>query len=109
MKLTNIDFQIVDWAQIPTQVFAGEAGTAIWRVRQVGDIRIRMIEYSVGYRADHWCEKGHLLLCLEGTLETEFPDGRVVVLTPSMSYFVADGIQPHRSSARSGAKLYIVD
>jgi quercetin dioxygenase-like cupin family protein len=68
-----------------------------------------MVEYSPGYAADHWCEKGHILLVLEGELRTELKDGRVVVLRPGMSYEVADGAQPHRSTTATGAKLFIVD
>jgi quercetin dioxygenase-like cupin family protein len=76
---------------------------------QFGDIRIRRVDYSAGYRADHWCEKGHILHCLEGELRTELQDGRTLVMTPGMSYTVADGAQPHRSRTATGAKLFIVD
>jgi quercetin dioxygenase-like cupin family protein len=82
---------------------------ALWRTKQHGDLRVRMVEYSPGYAADHWCEKGHILLVLEGELRTELKDGRVVVLRPGMSYEVADGAQPHRSTTATGAKLFIVD
>ena len=68
-----------------------------------------MVEYSPGYCADHWCSKGHFLLCLAGELETELADGRRFTLTPGVSYQVADGAEPHRSSTRSGATLYVVD
>lgn len=74
-----------------------------------GDIRVRIVEYSPGYLADHWCSKGHILMCLEGELTTELEDGRVFVLTPGMSYQVADGEEPHRSSTVGGAKLFVVD
>ncbi len=75
----------------------------------MGDIRIRRVDYSAGYRADHWCDKGHILHCLEGELHTELKDGRTVVMTPGSSYIVADGAQPHRSFTSAGAKLFIVD
>ena len=70
---------------------------------------MRMVEYSPGYVADHWCEKGHILLCVNGELHTRLKDGRVVVLTSGMSYEVADGVEPHRSEAPDGATLFIVD
>jgi hypothetical protein len=82
---------------------------ALWRTRQLGDIRVRMVDYSPGYRADHWCSKGHVLLCLEGELHTELRDGRTFVLTPGTSYQVGDDGEAHRSSTRTGAKLFIVD
>jgi quercetin dioxygenase-like cupin family protein len=82
---------------------------ANWRTLTFGGIRVRMVEYTPGYLADHWCSKGHILLCLEGELYTELADGRKFVLTPGISYQVADNAEPHRSSTRTGAKLFIVD
>jgi quercetin dioxygenase-like cupin family protein len=82
---------------------------AIWRTRDFSGIRVRMVEYSPGYRADHWCSKGHILLVLSGELETELADGRVVRLCAGQSYQVADGAEAHRSSTAAGATLFIVD
>jgi uncharacterized cupin superfamily protein len=109
MKIENLPFGTTNWANVEPTVHAGESGQALWRTRQFGDVRVRMLEYSPGYRADHWCEKGHFLLVLEGELVTELADGRVVTLTPGMSYQVADGAEPHRSSTARGAKLFVVD
>jgi len=109
MRLTDIPFDTTDWGTIDPTEHAGETGIARWRTRHFGDIRVRMVEYSAGYRADHWCEKGHILLCIAGELETELADGRRFVLRPGVSYHVADGAEPHRSSTRLGATLFIVD
>lgn len=109
MQIRDLAFCVTDWSTIEPTRHAGESGVALWRTRQFKDIRVRMVEYSPGYRADHWCAKGHLLLCLEGELHTELQDGRVFVLRPGMSYQVADGAEPHLSSAPQGAKLFIVD
>ena len=109
MDMRDIPFGTTDWAEIPPTQHPGETGVAYWRTRQFGVIRVRMVEYSPGYLADHWCSKGHILLCLEGELHTELRDGRKIVLTPGTSYQVADNTQPHRSSTPSGAKLFIVD
>jgi hypothetical protein len=109
MHLEGIPFESTDWSEVAPTEHPGETGVALWRTRQFGDIRVRIVEYSAGYRADHWCEKGHILLCLEGELHTELADGRIVVLTPGMSYQVADGLSSHRSLAPRGAKLFIVD
>jgi quercetin dioxygenase-like cupin family protein len=108
MKIDGVPFGTVDWSAVETVTHRGESGEARWRTRQFGDVRVRMLEYSAGYRADHWCTKGHLLLCLEGELHTELADGRVFELRPGMSYQVADGAEPHRSFAPSGAK-FVVD
>ena len=109
MELCGIPFETTDWSTVPTTEHEGETGVARWRTRQLGDLRVRVVEYSPGYLADHWCEKGHVLLCLEGELRTELKDGRVFVLTPGMSYQVADHDAPHRSVTAVGAKLFIVD
>lgn len=109
MHLTNIPFDTTDWSAITPTEHAGDSGVALWRTRQCGDVRVRMVEYTPGYVADHWCAKGHILLCLSGELHTELRDGRVFVLRAGMSYQVADGDAPHRSIAPTGATLFIVD
>jgi hypothetical protein len=109
MKLSGIPFGTTDWSTVERTEHRGERGVAHWRTRHFGDIRVRMVEYSAGYLADHWCEKGHILLCLAGRLDTELADGRTFVLTPGTSYQVADGAEPHRSSTDAGATLFIVD
>ncbi|MCM5681079.1 DHCW motif cupin fold protein [Schlegelella sp. S2-27] len=109
MKINDIPFGTTDWSAVEQTEHAGEAGTAYWRTRRFGDIRVRMVEYTPGYVADHWCEKGHILLCLEGELSTELADGRQFVLRPGMSYQVADQAETHRSSTGTGARLFVVD
>jgi quercetin dioxygenase-like cupin family protein len=109
MDMKNIPFGTTDWLDIiPTQ-HKGESGTAFWRTQQFDTIRVRLVEYSPGYRADHWCRKGHILFCLEGELHTELEDGRTFMLTPGVSYQVADNAEAHRSHTITGAKLLIVD
>src|ERR1700743_1772038 len=109
MELSDIPFCTTDWAGIEPTEHKGEVGMAYWRTRQFGAIRVRMVEYSPGYLADHWCSKGHILLCTEGVLDTELKDGRRFTLKPGMSYQVADEHAPHPSSTTMGAKLFIVD
>jgi hypothetical protein len=109
MKLVGIPFEVVDWSAVEATEHPGVVGVARWRTRQLGDIRVRLVEYSPGYLADHWCSKGHILLVLDGELDTELADGRTFTLKPGMSYQVADGAAPHRSATRSGARLFIVD
>ena len=109
MNMTGIPFGTTDWNAIEKVRYEGERGQAYWRTRQFGDIRVRMVEYTPGYRADHWCEKGHIILCLEGELHTELADGRTFVLKPGMSCQVADLADAHRSFTPVGAKLFVVD
>ncbi len=109
MRLDGIPFGVTEWAQVEAVERPGEQGTVRSRVRQFEAVRVRMVEYSAGYRADHWCAKGHILLCLAGELHTELEDGRQFVLRPGTSYQVADDAERHRSSTPSGATLFIVD
>jgi len=109
MQIDDIPFGLTDWSRIEATMHHGSTGTATWRTQQFGAIRVRVVEYSPNYLADHWCEKGHILLCLEGELETQLADGRKFVLTPGVSYQVAAHAEPHRSSTRVGAKLFVVD
>ena len=110
MKIPTLPFTVTNWADIVPTEHAGDTGTATWRTIEIGDVRVRMVEYAPGYLADHWCDRGHVLLVLEGELDTELRDGRIVRLGPGMSYQVSDfGDAAHRSSTRTGAKLFIVD
>ena len=109
MLISDIPFGTTDWNAVETTDHDGEAGVARWRTRTFGNIRVRMVDYSAGYRANHWCEKGHILLCIAGELETELQDGRRFLLRPGMSYQVADRAEAHRSSTTTGATLFIVD
>jgi len=109
MEMNNIPFGTTAWLQIAPTEHKGETGVATWHTRQFDTIRVRIVEYSPGYKADHWCKKGHILLCLEGELHTELADGREFVLTPGVSYQLADEAEPHRSSTQTGAKIFIVD
>jgi len=109
MNLSNIPFGTTDWSDIEPTEHNGITGKAYWRTQNFGGIRVRMVEYTPGYFADHWCKKGHILLCLEGELNTELEDGRTFILKPGMSYQVADNAEPHRSQTATGAKLFVVD
>ncbi|MCF8478899.1 MAG: DHCW motif cupin fold protein [Rhodospirillum sp.] len=110
MKLPDQPFVVTDWSTVPVTEHPGETGKAFWRTLTMGDARIRQVEYTAGYLADHWCDRGHILYVLEGELETELRDGRRFTLSPGMSYQVSDfGDPAHRSSTKTGAKLFIVD
>jgi hypothetical protein len=105
----NLPFAVTDWSTVGPERHPGETGHAVWRTCHFGEARVRMVRYSAGYLADHWCTKGHILLCLAGELTTELSDGRVFTLLPGMSYQVADDAEPHRSRTEIGAHLFIVD
>jgi len=109
MQLSSFPFQTLDWSSIPRKEHKGETGIAYWQVFMMGEMRVRKVEYSTGYKADHWCKKGHIILCTEGEMDTELDDGRIMKLTAGMTYFVGDDCEAHRTSTKNGCKLFIVD
>jgi len=109
MRIDGVPFSTTDWSKLPGTEHPGETGMATWRTVEAGNVRVRMVEYSPGYLADHWCNRGHVILVLEGELVTELAGGATHVLRPGQSYQVAEEAAPHRSRTATGAKLFIVD
>ncbi|TAL32582.1 DHCW motif cupin fold protein [Phenylobacterium sp.] len=110
MELPASTFDVTDWSAIEPTRHPGETGEALWRTVMLGDVRIRRVDYTPGYLADHWCDRGHILFVLAGELDTELKDGRTFRLTAGMSYHVSNfGDPAHRSSTTVGAQLFIVD
>jgi hypothetical protein len=109
LLIENVPFMTTDWSSVQPTEHPGASGVAVWRTVEVGNIRVRHVEYSAGYEADHWCRRGHVLLVLEGELVTELEGGSRVTLRPGMSYQVADDAGAHKSRTQTGAKLFIVD
>jgi quercetin dioxygenase-like cupin family protein len=109
MQMKGYPFGVTDWETLQKTEHKGDSGVAYWRTQYFGAVRVRRVEYTAGYVADHWCVKGHILFCIEGELRTELQDGRQFTLMPGMSYQVADDAEAHRSSTTTGAKLFIVD
>ena len=109
IHLMNIPYQIIDWDQIPKIMHAGEPGHALWQTMLLPGLRIRLVEYASGYCADHWCQSGHLVHCLEGELTTEMESGETYLLKQGMSYIVTDGFSSHRARTKQAVKLLIID
>lgn len=109
MKISDVPFGVETWDCVPATEHPGTVGMAYWRTLTAGNLRVRMVEYTVGYVADHSCRKGHVVLVLEGELHTRLEDGRQFVLRAGQSYHVADDAEAHQSAAPEGAKLFIVD
>jgi len=109
MRIDNIPFQTTDWLSVAPTSHKGDAGLATWRTKQFDDIRVRLVDYSPGYVADHWCSKGHIIFCVDGAMTTELKDVRSFELKAGQSYQVADNDGAHRSRSISGARLFIVD
>ena len=109
MNPQNIPFQTIDWISVPKEEHAGEQGTSFWQIVQFSGLRVRMVEYTPGYIADHWCKKGHIVHCLEGEFVSELQDGKSYILTKGMTYVVSDELSSHRSITKNGVKLLIID
>jgi quercetin dioxygenase-like cupin family protein len=110
MMINNVPLGVTDWAALPGEEHKGETGTSFWRTARQGDVRVRMVEYSSGFRADHWCARGHVVLVLEGELVVTLRDGREFVLRPGMSFTAGDDEgNPHKVDSGPGAKVFIVD
>ncbi|MBA4241137.1 MAG: hypothetical protein C0448_10440 [Sphingobacteriaceae bacterium] len=107
--MSHIPFQTIDWTSIEKVEHKGETGVAFWQTLQLGGLRIRLVEYSKGYLADHWCEKGHIVHCLEGSFITELSTGEKTILSKNESYVVSDELSSHRSFSENGVKLLIID
>ena len=105
----NIPFQTIDWTTIPKTEHKGESGSAFWQTVQLPGLRIRLVEYSKGYLADHWCRKGHIVHCLEGEFTSELENGEKFTLTKGMTYVVTDNLSSHRSTTKDGVKVMIID
>lgn len=109
MKNSNIPFQTIDWTTVPKTEHKGESGTAFWQTVQFSGLRIRIVEYSKGYVADHWCQKGHIVHCLEGEFISELKNGESFILKRGMTYIVTDDLSSHRSNTKDGVKVMIID
>jgi len=109
MENSNIPFHNIDWKSVPKTEHQGETGTAYWQTLQFEGFRIRLVEYSKGYKADHWCEKGHIVYCLEGEVINELKGGTQSTLSKGMSYIVSDDLSSHRSISEKGVQLLIID
>ena len=108
-EIKPFPFQTLDWAGIKAEEHLGTTGKAIWKIFQMGNIRIRMVEYSANYLANHWCNKGHIIFCISGEMATKLDDGREFILTKGMTYHVGDNSNPHCSQSENGCNLFIVD
>jgi len=107
--MSNIPFNTIDWNLIEKVEYKGESGVAFWQTAQFEGLRIRLVEYSKGYLADHWCKKGHIVHCLEGEFISELITGEKVKITKNQTYVVSDELSSHRSFSENGVKLLIID
>jgi hypothetical protein len=105
----NIAFRVIDWSFIPKEEHKGENGSSFWQTLQLDGLRIRMVEYSPGYLADHWCSKGHIVHCIEGKVYSQLQDEEIHILEKGMSYVVSDSMSAHKSKTDTGCKLLIID
>ena len=109
MEINPFPFQTLDWSSIAAEEHHGTTGKARWKIFKMGDIRIRMVEYSANYFADHWCKKGHVIYCIAGEMITKLEYCREFTLSAGMTYHVGDNTDAHCSRSTNGCTLFIVD
>lgn len=105
----NIPFSNIDWSQVEKVEYPGHTGTATWQTLNFDGLRIRIVEYSIGYLADHWCQKGHIVHCLSGSFISEMEDGTTFTFSVGTTYVVSDNLSSHRSVSVESVKLLIID
>jgi len=91
MNNSNIPFQTIDWAKIPKTEHKGKTRIAHWQTIEFSGLRIRIVEYSPGYMADHWCEKGHIVHCLEGQVVNEQKNRDRSIIENGVKLMIIDG------------------
>ncbi len=109
VNMKNIPFQFLNWDHVPKEEHPGETGTSYWQTMSFGGLRLRIVEYSAGYLADHWCQKGHIVYCIEGSFDTHLETGECITLDKGKMYIVSDEMSSHKSFSKSGVKLFIID
>jgi len=110
MIISDLPFVVTDWEKVEKQEHNGESGTSFWRVFERGGVRVRVVDYSPGFRSDHWCPRGHVLYVLEGEFAVALKDGRTFLLKAGMSFQAGDDdANPHLGSSAGGARVFIVD
>lgn len=110
MEIRGIPFRVIDWSALSPEVHPGESGTSSWRTAESGDLRARLVEYSPGYRSDHWCPRGHVFFVFEGEFGILMKSGESYVLRPGMGFVASDDPEnPHLGYSEAGAKAFVVD
>jgi mannose-6-phosphate isomerase class I len=107
--MLNIPFTLIDWNMVDASAQAGLQGTVKSQSVHFPGLRIRIVQYDQGYLADHWCQKGHIVHCLEGEVVSEQENGEKFLLKKGMTYIVSDNMSSHRSRAEQKVILLIVD
>lgn len=105
----SIPFETIDWTNIEPEEHKGETGSAFWKTQFADGLRIRMVTYTAGYKADHWCSKGHIVHCIDGEFYNELNTGEMNIIKRGMTYIVSDDLTLHRSSTDQQAVLLIID
>jgi len=110
MRIEGVPLTVTAWDEVPAVEHRGETGTSTWRIVERGNLRVRVVDYSAGFKSDHWCARGHVLYVLEGELDLRLKDGREFVLSPGMSFQAEDDeSNPHLAWTDRGARVFIVD
>lgn len=81
MEIKDTPFQVHNIEALVPEEHSGVTGKAYWKTIEQGSVRMRIVEYTPGYLAAHWCDKGHAVFVLDGEFESELKDGGIFILT----------------------------
>jgi quercetin dioxygenase-like cupin family protein len=110
VKLENFPVGTIDWPKVPAVVQAGETGIATSRTVNLSDVTLRLVEYSAGYKADHWCTKGHILYVVSGNVVIEYDNEKRTNLSSGMSWHAPEGASTaHLLRCERAATVFIID
>jgi hypothetical protein len=110
VKFEESLFYSIDWDMFKTKKYKGESGSSYWRTVEMDGFRLRMVDYSPGFRSDHFCCKGHIILVEEGMLSLKMNSGGIVNIEKGMSLLIGDSIRDsHQAFTNEGARVFIVD
>ena len=110
MKISDVPFSVTEWEGVGQTEHKGIKGTSLWKTFEEGNIRARIVEYSPGFVSDHYCERGHVVLVLKGSLLLTMKKGDRFIIEEGCSFQLSDDAsKPHSVSSEHGAKVFIVD
>jgi len=109
MILENINTQLIDWESTAPIETKGKTGVNTAHEFSSGGYKIRLLVYSSNYESDHWCEKGHIIHCIEGSMMLKIKDRKDIYLSAGKSLLLGEGDHHMAVTGDVSAKIFIID
>ena len=110
MKIIDCGSLSTDWSSLVSESVEGLSGNSRSKSIKYGNIRMRTMEYSPGFEADHWCPRGHIIFVLEGEITIKLKDETEQKISKGMSFICGDNeTNPHMVYSKKGAFVIIID